>query len=152
MATMRRKSLLQNHFRRESDYSLQVCPGVWWDSTENFVHDEHWHVWRKMAEACRALQRPNCEARGWQHHVIEFFFFAVGRTGGLYKTDWTMRKSDHLNIIKQHLKPKSWSLGTDGSSEWAVASVTPANYLQSGLRTINEGISFIVHSLFLWLS
>jgi hypothetical protein len=42
---------------------------------------------------------PNCEARGWQHHVV--FFFA---TGELHKTDGIMRLENYVDILRQHLK------------------------------------------------
>ena len=45
---------------------------------------------------------PNCEAQGWQHHVVGFF--AAGVAGALHKIDGIMRQENDLDILRQNLK------------------------------------------------
>ena len=54
---------------------------------------------------------PNCEVRGWQHHVAGCF--AAGRAGALQKIDGIMRQENYVDILKQHLKTSVRKLKLD---------------------------------------
>ena len=45
---------------------------------------------------------PNCDARGWQHHVVGVL--CCRRTGALHKVDGIMRTENYVDILKQYLK------------------------------------------------
>jgi hypothetical protein len=74
------------------DYGLQTPHGdkdrtfwrnvLWSDETkiELFGYNDHRYVWRKKAGG-----HPNCEARGWQRHVVGLI--CCRGTGVLHKID-----------------------------------------------------------------
>ena len=78
----RKKPLLQNRHKKaglwfataHGDKNCTFWRNVLWsDSTkiELFGHNDHCYVWRIKGEACKPKNTiPNCEAWGWQHHVV----------------------------------------------------------------------------------
>ena len=59
-----------------------------------------------MEEKGRGLQveehHPNCEAQG--DSIMLWVCFAAGGISALHKIDGSMRKENHVDILKQHLK------------------------------------------------